>query len=180
MTGTVTQHRRLLLALLYFALPAGLLFGQWETIRGKTMNWLSGSATDPELERPSQPQLARSVSAVPAAPAQGGGGFNITQAVIPGGGGVSAGGGGCAGSRAYTVRILTYTITTVSAACYAPALAPKAIVAGYGLSLANSTVLANSLPLPIVLAGTKVMVRDIFGVERAVPLFFVSPTQINS
>ncbi|MGH9838923.1 MAG: putative Ig domain-containing protein [Blastocatellia bacterium] len=89
MTSTVKQHHRLLLALLCIALPAGLLFS---LTRGKTMNWLSGSATDLKLARASQPRLARSVSAVPAAPAQGGGGFNIMQAVISGGGGVSAGG----------------------------------------------------------------------------------------
>jgi uncharacterized protein (TIGR03437 family) len=92
MNSTVKQHRRLQLALLCIALPAGILFGQWERLRGKTMNWLSGSATDPKLARASQPRLARSISAVSAAPAQGGGGFNITQAVISGGGGVSAGG----------------------------------------------------------------------------------------
>ena len=39
--------------------------------------------------------------------------------------------------------------------------------------------MVSSLPLPTALAGTSVLVRDSAGVERAAPLFFVAPTQIN-
>ena len=35
------------------------------------------------------------------------------------------------------------------------------------------------LPLPAVLAGTRVVVRDAAGVERLSSLFFVAPTQVN-
>jgi uncharacterized protein (TIGR03437 family) len=38
---------------------------------------------------------------------------------------------------------------------------------------------AASLPLPVMIEGTEVRVRDSGGVERAAPLFFVSPAQIN-
>jgi len=86
---------------------------------------------------------------------------------------------GCVGARDYTLTVLPNLVTTVSAASYAPALAPKEIVTGFGLSLANSTIAASLLPLPTALAGTSVIVKDSNGVERAAPLFFVSPTQIN-
>src|SRR5262249_47359002 len=38
---------------------------------------------------------------------------------------------------------------------------------------------ATSLPLPTILGGARVSVRDSFGSERFAPLFYVSPTQIN-
>ena len=38
---------------------------------------------------------------------------------------------------------------------------------------------ATSLPLPTTLNGTTVKVRDANGQERAAPLLFVSPTQVN-
>jgi uncharacterized protein (TIGR03437 family) len=38
---------------------------------------------------------------------------------------------------------------------------------------------ADSLPLPKTLGGVSVAVKDVLGVERLAPLFFVSPTQIN-
>ncbi len=72
------------------------------------------------------------------------------------------------------------SVTNVSAANYsAGALAPASIVAAFGNGLATTTQTATALPLPTTLAGASVKVRDALGTERAAPLFFVSPTQIN-
>ena len=70
--------------------------------------------------------------------------------------------------------------TTVSAASFQGGeLASESIAALFGTQLATGTNAANGLPLPVTLAGTRVAVTDSAGVERAAPLFFVSPTQIN-
>jgi uncharacterized protein (TIGR03437 family) len=75
---------------------------------------------------------------------------------------------------------LTRTVTAVSAASFLDAeLAPESIVAAFGSRLATEVKIANSIPLPTDLAGTKVMVKDSAGVERQSPLFFVAPNQIN-
>ncbi len=58
-------------------------------------------------------------------------------------------------------------------------LAPETIVAGFGANLATGTQTAVGLPLPTQLAGVILRVRDVTGTERAAPLLFVSPTQIN-
>jgi len=55
------------------------------------------------------------------------------------------------------------------------ALAPGTIVSIFGANLALSTASAPSLPLPISLAGTRVLVG-----ETPIPLFYVSPAQINA
>ncbi len=69
---------------------------------------------------------------------------------------------------------------SVSAASFAQGtVAAESIVSGFGANLAATTVAANSLPLPETLAGVTVAVKDVLGVERRAPLFFVSPTQIN-
>ncbi len=71
-------------------------------------------------------------------------------------------------------------VTTVSAASYAnTSLGQEAIVSGFGLKLAASTVAAQSLPLPTQLGGTSISIRDNAGVERLAPLFYVSATQVN-
>jgi uncharacterized protein (TIGR03437 family) len=69
--------------------------------------------------------------------------------------------------------------TSVSAASFDSALAPEAIVAAFGDGLATATQAAGGLPLPVELAGTRVVVRDSAGIERPAPLFFVSPSQVN-
>lgn len=67
-----------------------------------------------------------------------------------------------------------------SAASYARYnLAPESIAAVFGAGLASTTQVAASVPLPTQLAGTSVRIKDSAGVERAAPLFFVSPNQIN-
>lgn len=69
---------------------------------------------------------------------------------------------------------------TVSAASYSfSAVAGKSIVSAFGTNLATSTQIAATNPLPTSLAGASVSVQDFKGVERAAPLFFVSPNQIN-
>jgi uncharacterized protein (TIGR03437 family) len=71
-------------------------------------------------------------------------------------------------------------LAVVSAASYATGpTASEAIVAAFGASLATGTQAAGSLPLPTLLLGTSVQVTDASGVVRQVPLFFVSPGQIN-
>ena len=71
-------------------------------------------------------------------------------------------------------------VTTVSAADYSDRLAGQSIAAAFGIRLATTT---SKVPegylLPTELAGTKVMLKDKWGNERAAPLFFVSPNQIN-
>jgi uncharacterized protein (TIGR03437 family) len=75
---------------------------------------------------------------------------------------------------------LTRTVTAVSAASFLGAeLAPESIVAAFGSRLATEVKVANTIPLPTDLAGTKVTVKDSAGVERQSPLFFVAPNQIN-
>jgi uncharacterized protein (TIGR03437 family) len=72
------------------------------------------------------------------------------------------------------------TATIVSAASFNEApLAAESIATAFGVGLATATQAADTFPLPVELAGTKVVVRDSAGVDRLAPLFFVSPTQIN-
>ena len=71
-------------------------------------------------------------------------------------------------------------LVSVSAANYATGpLAVESITAAFGTGLATATDAATTLPLPTTLAGTTVIFRDSTGAERAAPLFFVSPNQIN-
>jgi uncharacterized protein (TIGR03437 family) len=70
--------------------------------------------------------------------------------------------------------------TTVSGATYlGPQLAAESIVSAFGVDLATSSMGAESRPLPTMLAGTTVRVKDSAGVERLAPLFYVSPLQVN-
>jgi len=71
-------------------------------------------------------------------------------------------------------------LAVVSAASYkGESLAAEQIAVAFGSNLADGIVVANSVPLPTSLGGTSVKVRDSMNVERAAPLFFISPTQIN-
>jgi len=67
----------------------------------------------------------------------------------------------------------------VNAASSAPNAAAELILSLYGSALASSTAVAQTTPLPTVLAGTSVKIKDAAGVERLALLFFVSPSQIN-
>lgn len=72
------------------------------------------------------------------------------------------------------------TVASVSAASFQGAsLASESIAAAFGTGLATETVAAASLPLPTILAGTTVTVKDSGGTERQAPLFFVSSGQVN-
>jgi len=89
-------------------------------------------------------------------------------------------------SGTFTVAGISFTVTqagvaaSVSAASFLPnVLAPESIVTAYGAGLADTTQMASGNNLPLSLAGTSVKVRDSEGTERAAPLFFVSPNQIN-
>src|SRR5215813_2609126 len=71
-------------------------------------------------------------------------------------------------------------VTIVSAASFLLGSSPSdSIAAAFGANLATTTELATSLPLPTTLAGRTVLVKDVNGVEKTAPLFFVSPLQIN-
>lgn len=70
-------------------------------------------------------------------------------------------------------------VANVSAASYTPAIAPDSIVAAFGPGLANMTRSATETPLPTVLGGVSIKVKDNLGVDRLAPLFFVSPEQVN-
>jgi uncharacterized protein (TIGR03437 family) len=72
-------------------------------------------------------------------------------------------------------------VATVSAASFTQGpLASETIAALFAAGgLADSTVLANSVPLPTTLGNVVVKVKDAANVERDAPLFFVSPGQIN-
>ncbi len=86
------------------------------------------------------------------------------------------------GRSVYRWRTYT-TAATVSAASYIANadVARDSIVSAFGVSLATATAPAPAgvLPLPTTLAGTTVMVRDSLNVERAAPLFFAGPGQVN-
>ncbi len=72
------------------------------------------------------------------------------------------------------------SLAVVSAASYkGDVLAAEQIVVAFGVNLADSIVVANTLPLPTTLSGVSVKVRDSQNIERLAPLFFISPTQIN-
>ncbi len=76
--------------------------------------------------------------------------------------------------------VLAPSVANVSAASFlGGAVAAEEIVSAFGVKLATATVAASSVPLPTMLAGTTVKVKDSANVERFAPLFFVAPTQIN-
>lgn len=63
---------------------------------------------------------------------------------------------------------------TVNAGSFVQSVAPDSLAATFGTQLASTTAAANSLPLPLTLAGVTVMVNNL-----SAPLLYVSPTQIN-
>jgi uncharacterized protein (TIGR03437 family) len=69
---------------------------------------------------------------------------------------------------------------TVSAASGTAPVAPGSIVSIYGSNLATTGTSAASLPLPILLGGTSVIITDSTGAQTALPLFYAGPTQINA
>lgn len=67
----------------------------------------------------------------------------------------------------------------VSAADYQAGAAPEMIVAGFTAAIGNVNAAAAALPLPTMLAGFSVQVRDSAGIQRGAGLFAVAPGQIN-
>ena len=84
------------------------------------------------------------------------------------------------GNNRVLVVVAYRSFANVSAASYIGAtVASEMIAAAFGTGLATTTEVAIALPLPTVLAETAVNVRDSAGQEKAAPLFFVSPAQVN-
>jgi len=70
-------------------------------------------------------------------------------------------------------------VTSVTSTNGAAMLAPEAIASAFGANLANTTQQAASVPLPLSLGGTSIIVSDANGIARTAELFYVSPTQVN-
>lgn len=72
------------------------------------------------------------------------------------------------------------TVPNVSAASFESLgiVTNEMIVALFGADLAPTAAVAEG-SLPTTLAGRKVLVKDVNGVQKAAKLYFVSPTQIN-
>jgi uncharacterized protein (TIGR03437 family) len=93
--------------------------------------------------------------------------------------------GQSSGDATYTSRLTidpaTPLLTLVSAASFLPGtpVAPEAIVAAFGENLATRTTVATTVPIPTTLDALQLKVKDGLGVERAAPLFLISPTQLN-
>lgn len=133
-------------------------------VNNSTVNW-NGSARATTFV--SATQLTAAIPATDIAAA----GTAAVTVVTP------APGGGTSNPQTFTIAS---PVASVSAASFLGAeLAPESIVAAFGVNLATSTAIANTTPLPTMLAGTKVSVKDSAGTERLAPLFFVAPTQIN-
>jgi uncharacterized protein (TIGR03437 family) len=95
---------------------------------------------------------------------------NVTVFTPAPGGGVSNALTMPIGKQASTVPATSFSGDTVAA---------ESIASLFGSELATETEAATSLPLPTTLRGVSVLIRDATGQERAAPLFFVSPLQIN-
>ncbi|MGH9838263.1 MAG: IPT/TIG domain-containing protein [Blastocatellia bacterium] len=75
---------------------------------------------------------------------------------------------------------ISNSLTIVSAATFEETpLAPESIAVAFGGSLSSGTASATTVPLPTVLAGAGLKLKDSAGVEHNCGLFFVSPLQIN-
>ncbi len=83
------------------------------------------------------------------------------------------------GRGVYRLKLPAAAVSVSAASFAGPELAVESIVAAFGGGLATNTQVASSVPLPIELAGTRILVRDSAGAERAAPLFFVAPSQVN-
>lgn len=83
--------------------------------------------------------------------------------------------------KAVVENVAATEFVSVSGATFVPETigAPEMIMSGFGVNLATATVAATATPLPTTLAGVSVKLTDSTGVSQTVPLFFVSPTQIN-
>ncbi|MEP7340283.1 MAG: kelch repeat-containing protein [Acidobacteriota bacterium] len=75
--------------------------------------------------------------------------------------------------------VMPLRIAPVSASSFRGGdLAAESIISIFGQHFTNTTVVANSTPLPLALGGVRVSINHLGG-NFPVPLFFVSPNQIN-
>lgn len=72
------------------------------------------------------------------------------------------------------------TMTVVSAASFAPGVAPDSLVSIFGERLSTGTAAASGRSLPATLAGTAAAIRGSDGVWRALSLGLASPRQVNA
>src|ERR1017187_2694756 len=66
--------------------------------------------------------------------------------------------------------------SVVNAAGFQAPVAPGSVISIFGTNLANTTMPASLTPLPTTLGGVSAVVNG----SLKVPLFYVSPTQINA
>ncbi|MEP7273379.1 MAG: hypothetical protein ABI882_17905 [Acidobacteriota bacterium] len=66
-----------------------------------------------------------------------------------------------------------------SASFNSVSIAPDSLASIFGIGLASTTQSTGQVPLPTMLGGTTVRIRDSAGVEHLAQLLFVSPGQIN-
>src|SRR5260370_7031906 len=71
------------------------------------------------------------------------------------------------------------TMVVTNSAYGTYAVAPETIATIYGSNLAAGPVQAQVLPLPTMLGGITVNLKDATGATFAVPLIYVSPNQVN-
>ncbi len=71
-------------------------------------------------------------------------------------------------------------IATASNASYnfGEAVAANSIVATFGTGLSISTAVASTIPWPVSLGGTQVVVTDASSTARSAPIYYASPTQL--
>ena len=80
----------------------------------------------------------------------------------------------------YTCTASGGRVATVSAASFTgPAVAPDSIASTFGEGLATGTAAASGTPLPTTLADTTATLTDSGGIMHVLPLFYVSPGQVN-
>jgi phospholipase C len=73
----------------------------------------------------------------------------------------------------------TGTLAAINSAGGTYALAPETVASMYGSNLAAAAQQAPSQPLPTILGGVTVTLKDANGGVFPAPLFYVSPTQVN-
>jgi uncharacterized protein (TIGR03437 family) len=77
-------------------------------------------------------------------------------------------------------NVASSSLASVSAASYSgEALASESLVVGFGSNLVPATSAAGTIPLPLSLAGTHVVITDSKGISFPASLFYVSPGQVN-
>jgi uncharacterized protein (TIGR03437 family) len=80
---------------------------------------------------------------------------------------------------AFITKIRAGVVNVSAASFFDGEQASEAIAAAFGINLAFAAQSAPSIPLPTLLDGTTVRIRDSAGAERLAPLYFVSLSQIN-